>query len=57
METGVEPESLADEGLEATSWLRGFFKHSDAMPRPGQDDAREETAEARPYDQGVRHSG
>ena len=57
VETGVEPESVAGEGLEAAAGSGPFFQDCDMEARPGQNDAREETAKPRPYDHGFRHSG
>ena len=57
MEAGVEAEPLADEGLQAAAGLRPFLQDRDMPARPGQDRAREEAAEARAYDDGIRHSG
>ena len=57
METGVEPETVAGEGLQAASGPGPFFQDRDMVARPGEDDAREEAAEPRPYDHGIRHSG
>ena len=57
VETGVEPESVAGEGLEAAAGSGPFLENGDTVTRPGQENAREEAAEPRPYDHGLRHSG